>query len=309
MTINSTAGIGAAWFLNGMTNLQQTELKTQEQLSSGYRVQTAADAPSQVSELVDLGSSLAAYQAWSSSLKQVQAEAQSADQSVGSAVSLLQQASTLAAEGANTTATATGQQILAAQVRSIQQQLVGLANTSSGGRYIFAGDQDQAAPYQYDSAAAAGVDQLVSSPATRTVVNPAGETVYQSLTAQQIFDPVDAAGNPAANNSFAALQSLATALQTNNLSGITTAMAGLSAASDWVNQQQAYYGTSEQRITTEQTGTANRITALQTQIGNIRDADVVQAATNLSQENVAQSAAYGAESEIAQARNLFSYLA
>jgi len=86
-------------------------------------------------------------------------------------------------------------------------------------------------------------------------------------------------------------------------------MAGLSAASDWVNQQQAYYGTSEQRITTEQTGTANRITALQTQIGNIRDADVVQAATNLSQENVAQSAAYGAESEIAQARNLFSYLA
>jgi len=309
MTINSTAAISSAWFLDGIAILQQRQIVTQQQLSSGYRVQNAADSPSQVSELVDLGSSLSAYKNWNTNLSRVQAEAQTADQAVGSAVSLLQQAQTLGVEGDTATATASARQALATQVQSIQQQLVGIANTSVEGRYIFAGNQDQTAPYQFDSGSATGVDQLTSSPATRAIVNPEGASLYQSLTAQQIFDPVDSTGGPAANNAFAALQSLANALGANDQAGITSALTALNTASNWVNQQQAYYGTAEQRVTAEQTRTANQITALQTQVGGIRDADVVQAATDLAQENVAQSAAYGAQSQIAQNKSLFNYLA
>jgi flagellar hook-associated protein 3 FlgL len=309
MTINNTAAISAAWFLNGITNLQQRQTTTQQQLSSGYRVQSAADSPSQVSELVNLGSSLAAYQNWSTNLSRVQAEAQTADQAIGSAISLLQQARTLGAQGDTATSTAANRQGLAAQVQSIQQQLVAVANTNTEGRYIFAGDQDQTPPYRYDSASATGVDQLASSPATRAVVNPAGETVYQSITAGQIFGPVDAGGNPAATNSFAALQSLATALGANDQAGISAALDSLNSSSDWLNQQQGYYGNAEQQIVNEQNATASQITALKTRIGGIRDTDVVQAASDLAQENIAQSAAYGAEAEIAQIKNLFSYLA
>ena len=36
------------------------------------------------------------------------------------------------------------------QVQQIEQQMVSLANTSLSGRYIFAGDTDQTAPYTYD---------------------------------------------------------------------------------------------------------------------------------------------------------------
>ena len=309
MTINNTASISSAWFLNGISNLQQRETATQQQLSSGYRVQSAVDSPSQLSELVDLSSSLSAYQNWNTNLTRVQAEAQTADQAIGSAVSLLQQAQTLGAQGDTATSTAVNRQALAAQVQSIQQQLVAIANTSTEGRYIFGGNQDQTAPYQYDSASATGVDQLTASPATRTIVNPTGETVYQSLTAQQIFGPVGSSENPTAGNTFVALQSLVTALGGNNQAGIAAAMDSLSTASDWVNQQQGYYGNAEQQITNEQNTTANQITALKTQIGGIRDTDVVQAASDLSQENVAQSAAYGAESQIAQLKSLFSYLA
>jgi flagellar hook-associated protein 3 FlgL len=309
MTINNTASISSAWFLNGISNLQQRETATQQQLSSGYRVQSAVDSPSHVSELVDLSSSLSAYLNWNTNLTRVQTEAQTADQAIGSAVSLLQQAQTLGAQGDTATSTAVNRQALAAQVQSIQQQLVAIANTSTEGRYIFGGNQDQTAPYQYDSASATGVDQLTASPATRTIVNPTGETVYQSLTAQQIFGPVDSSENPTAGNTFVALQSLVTALGGNNQAGIAAAMDSLSTASDWVNQQQGYYGNAEQQITNEQNTTANQITALKTQIGGIRDTDVVQAASDLSQENVAQSAAYGAESQIAQLKSLFSYLA
>ena len=53
---------------------------------------------------------------------------------------------------------------------------------------------------------------------------------------------------------------------------------------------------------------ANQITALQTQIGNIRDTNVAQAATELTQESTDQSAAMGAEAQISQQKTLFNYL-
>jgi flagellin-like hook-associated protein FlgL len=74
-----------------------------------------------------------------------------------------------------------------------------------------------------------------------------------------------------------------------------------------VNQQQAYYGAAEQRLTNETNTAANQVTALQAQIGGIRDTDVAQAATELTQETTDQSAALGAEAEIPQ-KTLFDYL-
>ena len=65
MTVNS-ATIGADWFLNGLAELQSRELQTQQQLSSGFSVSSAADDPAATNALVDLGSSLAAAEAYQS---------------------------------------------------------------------------------------------------------------------------------------------------------------------------------------------------------------------------------------------------
>src|ERR1700733_15118332 len=169
MTVNS-ATIGADWFLNGLANLQSQELQTQQQLSSGYAVTTAADDPAATQDLVDLGSSLAAAQSYQSNLGNVQAEASAADTAIGSAITLIQSAQSLGEQGANSTASASQQQNLATQIQSIQQQLVSLANTQVGGRYIFGGDQDQTAPYQYDASAAEGVDALTTPSSARQIV-------------------------------------------------------------------------------------------------------------------------------------------
>ena len=199
---------GTAWFLQGVSVLQSQETQVQRELSSGYQVQDASDAPAQTPELVGLGSSLAQVQAWQTNLTRVQAEANTADQSLGTAITLVQNAQTLAAQGANTTTTAATRQTLAGQIQAIQQQLVGIAATTVEGRYIFGGDNDGSAPYQYDASSATGVDQLTAQTSTRTVTNPSGQTIYQPLSAQRIFDPVDNTGAPTANNTFAALQSL-----------------------------------------------------------------------------------------------------
>lgn len=304
----SSAAIGAQWFLNGVSNLQSQLLKTSNELSSGYQVNSAADAPGQTTALVDLGSQLASLQTYQSNLTSVQNEAQTADSSLSSAISLVENARSIAVEATGTDVTASDMQNMATQIQGIQQQMVSLANTTVAGSYIFGGDQSTSAPYQYDATSTTnGVDQLTTATSTYAFTNPSGQTVYQPLTATQIFDNQDSSGTPTANNVFVALQSLNTALQNNDSTGVANALTSLESASDWLNQEQGYYGASEQRLTTEQNNTATQITSVQTSIGAIRDTNTVEAATDLTQEIDAQSAAYEAQAELPQ-KSLFDYL-
>lgn len=298
---------GSAWFLSGVENIQQRLTQTVQQLTSGYQVSDAADAPGLAPQIVNLGSALATVQAYQSNLNGAQTESAAADSALGAAVNLLQNAQTLAVQGADSTATASARQTLALQVQSLQQQLVSIANTSVAGQYIFGGANAQSAPYQYDPAGANGVDALTTPSAGPLLVDPNGLPVYQGLTAQQIFDARDLSGNPLAGNAFAALQGLRNALNANDQAGVATELGNVQAAAGYLNQQQSYYGAAEQRIGSEQNTAASRVTELQTAIGNIRDTNVTQAATDLSQETIDQSAAYGAESLISK-KTLFDYI-
>ncbi len=306
MTINA-ATIGADWFLNGLANLQSREMQTQQQLSSGYAVSSAADDPVATRQLVDLGSSLASAQTYQTTLGNVQAEASAADDAISSAIALVQSAQSLATQGASSTASAGGQQYLAIQAQAIQQQMVSLANTTVAGQYIFGGDNGQSPPYQYDSSSATGVDALTGAPSTSHVENPAGQTVYQSLTAGTIFDP-SLGGISAAGNTFAALQSLVTALSSNNTAGVGAALSSLDSASSWLTQQQVHYGSTEQTLTSEQNRVSVQITSIQTDISGIRDANIAQDATELTQDATSQQATMAAQAQMPQ-KSLFDYLA
>src|SRR5579862_6311031 len=234
---------GTAWFLNGIANLQNQQTEVQRQISSGFQIQDASDSPSQTPELIGLGSTLAAVETYQTNLGRVQAEASTADQALGTGISLIQNAITLGEQGANTASTAASRQTLATQIQSIQQQLVSISNTSVEGRYIFGGDQDQSAPFQYNAATGTVVDNLTSQTSTRVITDTQGQTVYRPLSAQHIFGPVDAAGAPTPNSTFNALQSLVADLPGGNTTTIANDIASLNTASPHMNRQQAYYGT------------------------------------------------------------------
>lgn len=306
MIVNA-ASISSDWFLNGITSLQNQITKTSVELSSGYQVNSAADAPSQVPALVNLGSTLASLQTYQQNLTSVQNEAQTADSALSSAVTLVQSAQSIAVQATGVNLSASNLETMATQVQNIQQQLVSIANTTVGDKYIFGGDESTSPPYQYDATSTSGADQLTAQSSTFTFVNPSGETVYRPLTALQIFDNRDANGNPTASNVFTALQSLSTALQNDDVTGVTTALSSLQTASDWLNQEQASYGSAEQTITSEQNTTSNQITSVQESIGSIRDTNEVQAATDLSQETAAEQAAFEAQAAVPN-KSLFDYL-
>jgi flagellar hook-associated protein 3 FlgL len=295
-----------------LANLNQTETQLQQataELSSGIAVEQPSDNPAAISEILQTETAISNNKQIQSNLTSVTAEVNTADSALQTAVQALQSAISAATEGGSSTATADTRATLAQQVAGIQQTLVGIAQTTVNGHYIFSGDQDSQAPYQLDPTQPEGVLQLVTDSSTRTIQSVDGTSFAVALTAQQIFDAKNPDGTPASGNVFAAVQNLETALTNNDTAGITAAAGSLQSASSYLNDQLAFYGEVENRVT-EATDLAQKFqTQQQTELGNLQDTDVAATATELSQLQVQQEASMSAEANVEQMKNLFSYLA
>jgi flagellar hook-associated protein 3 FlgL len=235
-------------------------------------------------------------------------EVQSADGALGSALKLMDRASVLATQGANTVLDANGRRSLAQETQAILDQMIAFSRTAVQGRYIFSGDRDDAPSYQADATSATGVAQILTTAATRRIEDPAGGSFAAAQTAQEIFDtrnPSD--GTPAADNVFAALSALQTALMNDDPNAVEQAASSLHAASTRLNSAQAFYGTVQNRIQNA-TAFADRYdTDLHTQLGQKEDADIVAAAMELSQGSTQLQAAFQMHASIPH-RSLFEFI-
>jgi flagellar hook-associated protein 3 FlgL len=294
-----------------LASLDATQLQMQQaqtQVSSGLRVQQASDDPTEIAEILQLQGDISQNQQIQSNLNGVSSELGTADSALQTAVQAVESATSHGTQGATATSTADQRTILAQQVTGILQTLVGIANTSVGGRYIFSGDQDTQPAYQVDATQPEGVKQLVSAPATLVIVDASGTSISVSKTAQEIFDAQDANGKPTAGNVFAAVNSLATALQNDDQAGISQAVISLQSADQYLNDQLAFYGQAETSISTA-TSVAQQFQTQETSnLSQLRDADVAKVAVQLNQDQVQNQAALSAESTLLQQRDLFSYI-
>jgi flagellar hook-associated protein 3 FlgL len=308
MSLNLSISAASRSFVTDAAQLQTALTQAVEQVSSGYKVTAASDAPDQISTLLQLEANLQSNNQISTNLSNVKAQVDTGESSLASAVQLTQQALSLGAEGASSIQTAGQRQTLAQQVQDILSQLVGISNTTVAGKYIFSGDQSASPSYQLDPASPTGVDRLITTQATQQIQDTSGTTFSIGKTAQDIFDHRNPDDTTAPDNLFAAVNSLQTALTNNDTAGINTALSSLQTASSYLDQQQAFYGSVQGQVAASTTAAQSQNVALTAQIGNIRDADLTQAAVTLTAEETAQSAAFAAEAKL-PTTSLFNYLA
>jgi flagellar hook-associated protein 3 FlgL len=295
-------------YLANLDRTQQQINQAQAEVSSGFRVQTPSDDPAAVPSILQVQADEGANQEIQSNLGSVTNELGTADSALQSAIQAVENAVTLAAQGANSTDTADERANIAQQVAGLQQTLVGISQTTFNGRYIFSGDQDASPAYQLDPSQPEGVQQTISAPSTRVIVDATGTAISVAKTAQEIFDARNPDGSAADGNVFAAINSLLTALNNNDQAGIGQASSALQSADTYLNRQLAFYGEAEDRIAAA-TGLAQKFqTQQQEQLSDLRDADIPSVALQLSQAQLDQQAALSAEANIEQSRNLFSYL-
>ena len=296
-------------FITELGQIEQEAAEANQQVSSGLKVTVASDDPDQISSLLQLRSELARNTQIQSNLTLAQTNADAADNALTSSIQLMDQAVSLATQGANATMTAAGEQDLAQQVQAIQQQMVANANTQVQGNYIFSGDDPSAPAYTFDPTAEATncVDQGSTAAATQQIEDPQGGSFPSSLTAQQIFDDRNSDGTYANDNVFQALNNLYNALMSGNSDDVAATIDNLQAASQHLTSMQSFYGEVEDQIQTAQTFANTYATQLQTEIGNIQDADLPTAITEMTQASVAEQAALQMQAKMPQS-TLFDYL-
>ncbi len=294
-------------FVTAVDNIQTQLSNTQEQLSTGLKVNTASDAPQALGDIFQSRADLASVNQVSQNLTNVQAVVNAGDSSLQTAIQLMQNALTLGTEGANSNTSASTQAGLATQVQSLLSQMVGLTLTQVNGVYIFSGDASSSPPYQLNPASPTGVQQLVTASATQQIADPSGVTFPVSLTAQQVFDARDALNNPTPQNAFLALNNLQLALQSGNTANISAAIDGIKSASDYLNSQLSFYGTAQNRITSAISLAQKFQLQDQTQLSSLQDADVTSLALQLTQQTTDLNAAMAAEAK-RPTQTLFDYL-
>jgi flagellar hook-associated protein 3 FlgL len=223
---------------------------------------------------------------------------QTADSSLSSGITLLDQVMTLATQGLSTSATAASNAISGAQVAGLMQEMVGISNTAVDGQYIFSGANSGSPSYQYDASSPTGVDRLQVSPATQQAQDGSGRSFSTGLSANQVFDARDSTDNPTSANVFAAMNAVRVALQSNNTAGLKAALSTVQTASTYLNTQQGFYGNVENQLTTALSTASTQNISLQTDLSNRQDADETKAIVEMQQYTTTLQATIAAESKM-----------
>jgi flagellar hook-associated protein 3 FlgL len=289
-------------FLNNVNRIGAQMSQAQTQLSTGLKVNVVSDQPDVIAPLLMAQANLSSAQQVTSNLGVVSTEVNTAEQSMESSVSLYDQVQSLSAEGATGTQTAAGQASIAQQLQSIEQQMVGLANTQVNNRYVFAGDSDQTQPYTYDPTQPDPVSAYQGSASTRTIQSADGASFPVALTAQQIFDSADPT-----TNVFTSINNMVTALQSGDSTAIQTANSALAPVGTYMNTQLAFYGATQDSVASATTAAATLTTQLQVQISGMQSADETQSILDLTQAQTEQQSALQSFQQIPRT-SLFDYL-
>ncbi len=276
----------------------QQEIQTDEQeIATGQTVNLPSDDPAAAATLVQNTSQTSEVDQFERRLGSVQGEMQNADSALNSVISALQQAITLGTEGANGTVNAADRAAIATQVQGIQSQLLGLANLTYQGTYVFAGTASLTQPYVQDSSSPSGVTYQGNS-GVNTVTLGNDFSLQTNLPGSELF-------SSSGTDMFQSIQDLITSLQSgtnigtavtevgNSLNAIDTARVFYGNALNQLNSQQAYLSSQTQQLAQEQ----NTIDA----------ADLPNVISNLTTGQVSLEATLETIGQTSQT-NLFDYL-
>jgi flagellar hook-associated protein 3 FlgL len=285
-----------------LTDLWQSQAQEQtfiEQLATGKRVNTPSDDPAAAAADVQNQAFQGQTDQYLKNTTSLEAMFQTADSTLSSVVSSLNQAISLGVQGANGTLSPSDVQAIAQQVKGIQSQMVGLGNTSYEGSYLFGGTDTQSPPFTLDSTQPSGV-RYNGNAGVNTVDIAQGRSIQTNVPGSQIFQG-------AGGNIMNSLQQLVTALQSGNSANIGTATTQVTGALGYLSQQRVFYGSAANQLNANQSFLQQEQVNLKTQDNNLVGVDLAAAATGLAQAQTAQSAALAALAKVIP-QSLLDYL-
>jgi flagellar hook-associated protein 3 FlgL len=203
-----------------MQSLESAIAQTQSQLSSGLKLQTAADDPAGMAQVNQLNAQISASQQYQANGTALNSNLTIEEQSLTDATNVMQSARDLAVQANNSSLTSSQRQDIASQLQQLLQQLVGTANsTDANGNYLFAGEASTTVPFAQTGNSvvyngSTSISQVQISPNQRVSSGDSGASVFINI--------------PAGNGTFT------TAVGASNTGSATISPGTVVNASQWV---------------------------------------------------------------------------
>lgn len=279
-------------FLTNLGSLNERLEEANQQVSSTKKILSLKDSPAGSAELIGLRKELADIDQYQANADVGSLYVGIADSALGSAYTELTAIFTRGSEAASETVDAAGRASLAAEIRTLRDQILSLANSETQGRYIFAGSLSNAPAFSIsgDTVTYQG-DQIVNQIAIGD-----GITVQQGVAGDQVFTPV-----------FDIISQLLTAVDAGDTAGMQSALSQFASTLSGLNQFRVQFGVAQNTLSDAKNAQAGREIDVTSRRSTLEDADMAQAITQLQQIQTALQAALAARSTTQQ-RNLFDYL-
>ena len=287
----TTAGV-----LANINNVQQQLATTQQQLSTGLRINQPSDDPYGASLAIQLKNDMAGLSNYQSSVTDGTAWASAADTSLTNIMSMLQRAQELTVQASNGDESPTDLSSTADEIDQLADAMKQEANAQYNGQYIFSGTATGTAPY---SSSTGDTFQGNTGAITRTIGPNSNLQVNVDVSG------LLGSGTSASDGKLLdTLRTIAADMRSGNSTGVadlsSNQLGNLQTSLNSLEQLQANVGAVQNRLTLA----GSRIQGLQNSdtaaLSNDEDVNMAQAVTSFSNEQAAFSAALRSGASIVQ---------
>jgi flagellar hook-associated protein 3 FlgL len=291
--------------VSSLDNTQATEQQLSAELSSGVSITSLSQNPLAAGENVLLLNQIQQDDSFTQSSNLVSGQLQVSDSALGSVVSELTQAISLATSANNGTMNASDVTSIGNQISGILDEVESLANTSYQGQYIFGGGQAGTAPFSTSTATSPGVTSYSGDETVNSLVLPNGQKIQLNIPGDQIFL---GAGTNSVFGSLNALVADYTGGNVNPQQAVSDTVA-LSSALNYVSQQRVTIDNSLTQLTAASSAVTNQQTQLTAAQTDLIQADIPTVSTQLSLAETQQTALEDVIAQLeSQENSLFSKL-
>ena len=291
--------------VGSLDQAQSNEQQLSSELSGGVSITSLSENPVGAGQNVLLLNQIQQDDSFTASSSLVTGQLQVADSALGSVVSELTQAVTLATSANNGTMNASDVKSIGNQISGILDEVQSLANTSYEGQFIFAGGQTSTAPFSTSTASSPGVTTYSGDEDVNYLELPNGQKIQLNVPGDQIFQ------GSGANSVFGALNALVADYSTGTVdtSQAVNDTEALGTALNFVSQQRVTVDNSITQLNAASSAVTNEKTQLTAAQTDLMQADIPTVSTQLSLAETQQTALEDVIAQLESTSNsLFSKL-
>jgi len=282
-------------FVSNLRKQTEAMLQRQEQIATQKRINRPSDDPSGMGRVLAGRSALATIGQYTDNIKQGKTRLEFSEKTLKLVDELVQQARRIADEKSASGVTADERQFAATQVKEIFDQVLQLANSKFGDRYMFSGDKTSTRPF------------AIEDPDDPYRVSYQGDDgSFRYPIADGVEVTVDADGRNYFQNAdggvniFGQLRDLITGLENGDLAQIRATIDPLEDAHVQIMNKRSEAGPKLYRLQATEEHWVNMKNTVQAAIGREEDVDVTQAIIELKNLETAYQSTMAAASRIIQ---------